>query len=182
MAGSTNKILVFSSAVRGFHVYRDVWNPSENEELECRFEENNLFDMFAIKACRTEDNKTVGHLPREISRPTKYLLDRGATVVAKLTATHYRRSPLFQGGLEIPCEITVSMPGSIKGHMLLQRYQDIVDELYCQPKDEIIMGSFLERNVGRIEPARANKRKRIKKAVQQPTGNKDIRHFFQKRH
>ena len=138
--------------------------------------------MFAIKACRTEDNKTVGHLPREISRPTKYLLDRGATVVAKLTATHYRRSPLFQGGLEIPCEITVSMPGSIKGHMLLQRYQDIVDELYCQPKDEIIMGSFLERNVGRIEPARANKRKRIKKAVQQPTGSKDIRHFFQKRH
>ena len=74
------------------------------------------------------------------------------------------------------------MPGSIKGHMLLQRYQDIVDELYCQPKDEIIMGSFLERNVGRIEPARANKRKRIKKAVQQPTGSKDIRHFFQKRH
>ena len=119
---------------------------------------------------------------RDISRPTKYLLDRGATVVAKLTATHYRRSPLFQGGLEIPCEITVSMPGSIKGHMLLQRYQDIVDELYCQPKDEIIMGSFLERNVGRIEPARANKRKRIKKAVQQPTGSKDIRHFFQKRH
>ena len=130
-------------AVRGFHVYRDVWIPSENEELECRFEENNLFDMFAIKACRTEDNKTVGHLPREIYRPTKYLLDRGATVVAKLTATHYRRSPLFQGGLEIPCEITVSMPGSIKGHMLLQHYQDIVDELFCQPKDEIIMGEDL---------------------------------------
>ena len=39
-------------------------------------------------------------------------------------------------------------------------------------------GSFLERNVGRIEPARANKRKRIKKAVQQPTGSKDIRHTF----
>ena len=39
-------------------------------------------------------------------------------------------------------------------------------------------GSFLERNVGRIEPARANKRKRIKKAVQQPTGSKDIRHAF----
>ena len=25
--GATNKTLVFSAAVRGFHVYRDVWNP-----------------------------------------------------------------------------------------------------------------------------------------------------------
>lgn len=177
----TNKVLVFSSAVRGFHVYRDVWNPYENEELECRFEKNNIFDMFAIKTCRIENNETVGHLPREISRPTKYLLDRGATVVAKLTATHYRRSPLFQGGLEIACEITVSMPGSIKGHMLLRRYQDMVDELYCQPKNEVIMGSFLENNVGRTEPARAKKRKCVKKTVQPTAGSKDIRNFFQKR-
>ena len=28
----TNKTLVFSAAVRGFHVYRDVWKPLENEE------------------------------------------------------------------------------------------------------------------------------------------------------
>ena len=86
----TNKILVFSSAVRGFHVYRDVWNPCENEELECLFERNNLFDMFAIKTCCTEDRLRVGHLPIEVSCPTKYLLDRGATVIAKLTAIHYR--------------------------------------------------------------------------------------------
>ena len=45
----TSKILAFSSAVRGFHAYRDVRNPCENEELECFFEKNNLFDMFAIK-------------------------------------------------------------------------------------------------------------------------------------
>ena len=28
-----DKTLVFSAAVRGFHVYRHVWNPHENEEL-----------------------------------------------------------------------------------------------------------------------------------------------------
>ena len=28
---ATNKTLVFSAAVRGLHVYRDVWNPHENE-------------------------------------------------------------------------------------------------------------------------------------------------------
>ena len=73
---ATNKTLIFSAAVRGFHVYRDVWNPHENEELVCLFEENNLLNMFAICTCRKDCEKTVGHLPREISRPTKYLIDR----------------------------------------------------------------------------------------------------------
>ena len=47
----TNETLVYSAAVRGFHVYQDVWKPLENEELECLFERHNLFDMFAIKTC-----------------------------------------------------------------------------------------------------------------------------------
>ena len=72
----TNKTLVFSAAVHGLHVYRDVWNPHENEKLVCLFEANNLFDMFAIRACRKDCEKTVGHLLREISRATKYLIDR----------------------------------------------------------------------------------------------------------
>ena len=120
---SSNKIFVFSAAVRGFHVYRDIWNPQIDEELICLHEERNLFDMFSIKTCRTSDRAIVGHLPREISRPTKYLIDRGAKVTAKLSSTNYRKSPLFQGGLEIPCIVTVSLPASIKGHMLIQRYQ-----------------------------------------------------------
>ena len=35
---ATNKTLVFSAAVHGFHVYGDVWNPHENEELVGLFE------------------------------------------------------------------------------------------------------------------------------------------------
>ena len=38
--------------------------------------------------------KTVGHISVEISRGTKFLLDRGAEVIAELTEKHYRRSPL----------------------------------------------------------------------------------------
>ena len=120
---ATNKTLVFSAAVRGLHVYRDVWNPHENEKLVCLFEANNLFDMFAIRACRKDCEKTVGHLLREISRPKKYLIDRGAKITAKLSCIHYRRSPLFQGGLEIPCKVTVTIPASTKGHLLMQHYE-----------------------------------------------------------
>ena len=37
----------------------------------------------------------------------------GATVSVMLTRTHYRRSPLVKGGLEIPCKVSVSLIGKI---------------------------------------------------------------------
>ena len=97
--------------------------PTRKWKLVCLFEANNLFDMFAIRACRKDCEKTVGHLPREISSPTKYLIDRVAKITAKLSSIHYRRSPLFQGGLEIPCKVTVTIPASTKGHLLMQHYE-----------------------------------------------------------
>ena len=78
------------------------------------------FDIFAIKTYHLEGGKIVGHLAREISWLTKFLLGRGAKVTAQSTGTRHRRSPLFQGGLEIPCLFTVTIPGSIKDVMLIQ--------------------------------------------------------------
>ena len=92
---------------------RKFWQPELNETLVCIHERGNQFDAFSVKTTRAVDNATVGHLAREISRSTKYLLDRGATVKAVITCSCYHRSPLFQGGLEIPCSVTVSMPGTI---------------------------------------------------------------------
>ena len=167
--------------MRGFNVYRNVWKPLENEELEFLFERHNLFDMFAIKTCCLEGGQIVGHFPREVSRPTKFLLDRTAKVTAQLTGTHYRRLPLFQGGLEIPCLVTVTIPQSIKGHMLIQRYQQMVEELYCAPKEEVIMGNFLEQIVPTEDEPRLKKKKTTSttKKTEKPKGCKDIRNFFQ---
>ena len=64
------------------------------------YEKDNPYDYFAIKTYQKADGKVVGHLPMEISRPTKYLLDRGARITATLTSTSYYASPLVQGGLE----------------------------------------------------------------------------------
>ena len=175
----TNKTLVFCAAVSDFQVYWDIWKPLENEELECLFERHNLFDMFAIKTCRLEGGQIVGHLPREISRPTKFLLDRGAKVTAQLTGTHYRRSPLFQGGLQIPCLVTVTIPGSIKGHMLIQRYQQMVEELLRSERRRI-MESFLEQIVPTEDEPRPKKKKTTSttKKTEKPKGCKDISTFF----
>ena len=97
--------------------------------------------MFPIKVC--DDVKIVGHIPLEISRSTKYLFDRGAFFTVELTSTNYRRSPLIQGSLEIPAKVTVTMPGTVKNHLLMEKYKEIVNERYAEPKDEEVLGSFL---------------------------------------
>ena len=53
-------------------------------ELDCNHEEKNLFNIIAIKTCCRTGNKIAGHWMREISRPTKYLLDRGTFITANV--------------------------------------------------------------------------------------------------
>ena len=110
----------------------------------------------------------------------KFLLNRGAKVTSQLTGTHYRRSPIFQGGLEIPCLVTVTIPGSIKGHMLIQRYQQMVEELLRSERRRI-MESFLEQIVPTEDEPRPKKKKTTSttKKTEKPKGYKDIRNFFQ---
>ena len=64
----------FTATIRGFHIYQKVWQPGLNDTLVCIHEGGNEFDAFSVKTVCADDNAIVGHLPREISRPTKYLL------------------------------------------------------------------------------------------------------------
>ena len=45
---NTEKTLEFSSAVRGYHHYRNTF-PQESEVLDCYHDFGNTFDMFAMK-------------------------------------------------------------------------------------------------------------------------------------
>ena len=97
------KLFGFSSAVRSYHYFQKYWEPEANQELDCAQEADNPYDYFVIKTCtRGSNGRTIGYLPIEISRSTKYILQGGAKVVATLSSTNSRRSPLVQGGLEIP--------------------------------------------------------------------------------
>ena len=130
----------FRAAIRGFHVYLEIWEPYVEEELRCDFEEGNAFDMFSIKVMsNTGDGVIIGHLPREISRPTKFFLDRGAIVSATVRSINIRRSPLFQGGLEIPCFVSVTFSKTVKGQELMDRYKLLVTRLYIEPETEIFV-------------------------------------------
>ena len=170
----------FTAAIRGFHIYQKVWQPELNDTLVCIHERGNEFDAFSVKTVRADDNAIVGHLPREISRPTKYLLDRGAIAKAIITCSYYHRSPLFQGGLEIPWMVTVSMPGTIRNRLLLDRYRELVTDLYCEPEDEVIIGNFLSPT----EQAPIERPQKRKKIVSVPEKEKirsnDIRLLFKR--
>ena len=93
------QVFEFTAVVRGFHYYRKIWNPKPRQILNCYHETDNAFDLFAIKVCEMDSENPFGHLPMEISRATKFFIDRGATVAVELTSEHYRRSPLVQGGI-----------------------------------------------------------------------------------
>ena len=181
------KSMVFSAAVRGFHVYKMSWKPEEGEILECLYEENNPYDVFSIKVCKSNNAQSVvGHLPMEISRITKFILQRGARVQATVNGKHYRRSPLIQGGLEVPCLAIFAMPRSIMNHLLIAQYEKLLGELYLEPKDEEIMRTFLSvirendfLETNQCTPCEASSSTKNKKKAE--VRSRDIRDMFRKK-
>ena len=152
---NTLKVTEFSAAFRGYHYYRSIWFPEKEEQLDCSHDFGNLFDVFAIKTWKL-DGTVVGHLPREISRATKFVLNRDAQTSAILTSTDYSRFPLVQGGLEIACKVIVKLTGTVRNHLLMDRYVEIVKVNYIEPKHEVILGSFLKNRL--MQPNQQTKR------------------------
>ena len=98
----------------------------------------------------------------EISHVKKFLVDRGANVSVKLTSTNYRRSPLVQVGLEIACLLTVTIPGTIINQLLIERYEQLVNQRYVEPREaEEIIGTFLHMPdiAVKVVPAEPRKKK-----------------------
>ena len=48
------------------------------------------------------------------------------------------------GGIEISCDVTVSTPGIVINQLLMERYKQLVETLYTEPKEEEILGTFLQ--------------------------------------
>ena len=191
----------FDSAVRGYHFYRKFWTPYLSQKLSCDHESENAFDRFAIKMSIEENGneKIVGHLPREISRPTKFLLARGAIMHAEISSEKYRPSPLVQGGLELLCVVYVSMPPTVLNENLISRYKSLVGSLYVEPSKGAEIGSFLENNTNNVPsvttanekrgtttniPTKSKKRKTTNSVTaktpekQRVVQSKNIRSFF----
>ena len=91
----------------------------------------------------------MAHLPLEISRFTKFLLDCGGTITATLSSINYQRLPLVQGGLEIPCVVNAKLIGTKKNKEILAKYLEMVQNHYTEPSsdEDVIISSFLAMSV-----------------------------------
>ena len=89
---------------RGYHIYKDIWEPSVGEKFIAYREFGNQFDKFAIKVLNGE--QTVGHLPREYSRIALYFLARGGSITLEVTGDTACKQ--LCGGMEIPCCVRFS--------------------------------------------------------------------------
>ena len=131
-ASATDLSLSFPCGSRGYHEYRALWTPILHKILPSIHERSNPYDRYAIAARKSLPGtlaveSTVGHLPREISRFTRFIMLHGAIVVVKILDTRHRRSPLVQGGQEIPIQVIVRMEYSAHNKDALLRYKCLVE-------------------------------------------------------
>ena len=99
-------------ASRGYHVYKETsWSKAKlNEEVKVELEKNTISlstDPYAcaikIKNPYFNDWKTVGHIPREISRYVYFFIKQeSGNVSGTLKSLKYKPSPIPSGGLEVP--------------------------------------------------------------------------------
>ena len=117
------------------------------------------------------------HLPRKISRPTKYLIERSANITVTLTSDHYRRSPLVQGRMVIACKVKASSPGTCINLLLTEGYKKSIEDAYTEPQNEEILGRYLnqQEGEGHPEPHQRTKKKVLKR---KEVATRDIRKFF----
>ena len=84
-------------AVRGYHVYKNVWKPSLGDKLACEREFSKCFDKCVMKV--VNNSKTVGHLPCKFGKKAWYFLAHGGTMSVKVTS-NWRRCKQPCGGIE----------------------------------------------------------------------------------
>ena len=71
--------LTVRTAVRGYHIYKEVWPPAIGEEFVCRQERDNDHDRHAVSVHKEGDD-VLGHLPREISSVAFFFLEHDGCI------------------------------------------------------------------------------------------------------
>ena len=106
------------SAVRGYHMYQNIWEANYGELLSCTRETGNVFDLFTVCVCSL-DGDIVGHMPRKISAICSLFLHRNGTIHCKVTGSRRYSRDIAQGGLEIPCQL------SFEGDIICWKTRDV---------------------------------------------------------
>ena len=78
-----------------------------------------------------ESNGSSYSIPPKPFDIVSIILQRGALINATLSSTSYRRSPSVQGGMEIPCRVSVWMPETLKNRAIVEKYKEYAFFIHC---------------------------------------------------
>ena len=143
MASNSRK-LEFTAAVRGFCIFRKKWKPALNEKLHCLQEPGNNYNVFSIKTRKSDKTEPNGGLSskRDI---TAYQIFAWPWCQNSCWDWKFSLPEISfnKRGIGIRYKVFAFLPGTIKNLMLLDGYKKLVNKLYCEPKNEVIIGNFL---------------------------------------
>ena len=112
----------------GFYVYREIWKPNSDQELQVKHEDGNIHDSFSMAfKLKTKETSTaifVGHIPGELSRFCRYFMDYGELLEAHVRYTKGRVSPIPNRGLEIRVRLVVKKGTSNEDVFLKKKLAD----------------------------------------------------------
>ena len=88
MAASSRTTFTLESCIRGYHMYKDIWNAMIGEELECARESEIPADQYAV--VMKKDNETVGHVSRTMSWICALFLEHNGVILCTVTGLRRR--------------------------------------------------------------------------------------------
>ena len=98
--------------VKGYHVHKNIWKPTVNEELETEMEPDNVMDKYTV--CVKNNTSIVGHLPLgkngKFAKMIFYFLRADQDAECKVVITGKEVNLGDGDGMQVPCKLKISGP------------------------------------------------------------------------
>ena len=174
-----NKVSEFSAEVRGYHYYR-FWIPQKIKSLNAFLKLITHLIALQSKYAKLEMKMQLAIFLKKCRALWNFSWTGERTIAsAQLTSEYYRQSPILQGGMEIACKVTVKIPGTCVNILLMEKYKQLVQQLYIEPKNKEIPEWRNEAMDG-VEAQPVSKKAKVKrkKPIRQLTNKKTYAIFL----
>ena len=116
-------VLEIPSYVRGYHAYKDNWNPVVGKTLVLRREPTNMVDKHAVAVVK--DSVVVGHIPYNLAPRVGQFLRRDENkAFAEVTGEVVNRGAGY--GQEVPCIYRLYGP-----KIYVDKMEELVDGMFA---------------------------------------------------
>ena len=136
---SGSATFVVDSAIRGYHIYKDIWpSPVIEDQLLCEREIGNSHDPMSVAVKKQIDgeNTVVGHVPRRISPLCSVFIRRGGSITCIVNGPRRYSADLPQGGLELPCKLMFIAPSLLECNKMEKLVRSSLEMCHLEPQNE----------------------------------------------